>query len=473
MYNSELSQYSDKTSERERTLNTLRNIFRLIAQSVTPETAKDKLSPGEIGIDYDNLTIYSKHPITNEIVTPNSLAYLKKILEKFDPESGILQADKVKNMTFYQSIYDVGYISGYTLTVDTIVRQMKYPSIMNCIVEAENKKLMGIPSDKGILYICKLSESDVFAYFNDSATSTFYTGKYDRNLHLFLGWKNNDSVSENTESIGDESVEVIDGVLVKITLQTEYIDDMHSVRFRTPLPIYPGAVATFNGGPTFPIVMLDGSPLAKQIDENNIIILIYDDIGKRCLYTGIDTSIAESLLLILKSRIDTNSSKIENISNSISAIYNKISAIEAAIAEINDINSAIDEINTSLSEVRMFISTIDEWKDRIERFEEEVSQQFIDITNTISSLTRNSLPFDIKTEIYSVESYSDGEIIPLSRFNPNTDFLTVNYMQAVLRDGIDYIRVENGIRLLKISPRTGTKIVFTIFYPKMLSDDNS
>lgn len=281
----------------------LSEIFRVMVNPVTAQNAKDILAPGEIGLDFNEWTFYVKNPYNNEIVTPNSIAHLKTILDKFDPDTGILNADRIKGIKFYKSVEEVGYIPNYSLTMDTIIRQMEYPSIMYCIIESENLNITKIPVDRGILYIAKFSEDEVYAHFTDPVTSAIYNGQYDTEFHVFIGWRNINGDSANTRTIDEESVEIHDRV-IDLTLADPYVGDLHSIKMRNKIPLPPNSSISINGAEKLPIYTADGEKLASQIPADSIMIFVFDKVNSRWIYVENHSSVNDTMLFIVNNKIN-------------------------------------------------------------------------------------------------------------------------------------------------------------------------
>ena len=73
----------------------LSRIFRLIIQEIRTEEDKEKLAPGELGINYKEGAFYIRNPHNGKLFSPNSLEYIKQILEKFEPGTNIFNADRL------------------------------------------------------------------------------------------------------------------------------------------------------------------------------------------------------------------------------------------------------------------------------------------------------------------------------------------------------------------------------------------
>ena len=57
----------------------LSNIFRVMIKEIVTDEDKEKLAPGEMGINYKEGSFYIRNPHTGELFTPNSLSHLNQM----------------------------------------------------------------------------------------------------------------------------------------------------------------------------------------------------------------------------------------------------------------------------------------------------------------------------------------------------------------------------------------------------------
>ena len=72
----------------------LSNIFRVMIKEIVTDEDKEKLAPGEMGINYKEGSFYIRNPHTGELFTPNSLSHLNQILSKYEDTTNLLNADR-------------------------------------------------------------------------------------------------------------------------------------------------------------------------------------------------------------------------------------------------------------------------------------------------------------------------------------------------------------------------------------------
>ena len=83
----------------------LSNIFRVIIKEIVTDEDKEKLAPGEMGINYKEGSFYIRNPHTGELFTPNSLSHLNQILSKYEDDTNLLNADRAGGIRFYSTIF--------------------------------------------------------------------------------------------------------------------------------------------------------------------------------------------------------------------------------------------------------------------------------------------------------------------------------------------------------------------------------
>lgn len=274
----------------------LSDIFRLILREVKTDDDKEKLAPGELGISYEEGTFYIRDPYTGELFSPNSLEHIKQILEKYDPNTNLLNADRISGLRFYTSLTQIRHPGGSAMTVDTIIREMDNPSIAIIAVDDDNYDVLNYPTRKGIIEIKKLSDVLVTVSFLDIETYTEYRGKYNPFKHLFEGWvKNGGGSSEYTESGGTSDQ-------ITAAISTE-IKDLSIITLRLTTDVNPGATLSVNESYPDVIVTKDGKPLSVTIGANNIIILIRNELKSQWILMDSTESTTEATLNIMNTRM--------------------------------------------------------------------------------------------------------------------------------------------------------------------------
>lgn len=330
----------------EEILHFLDGIFRLIAKPVDADSLQD-LAPGEIGIDYDQWTIYAKSPYSGEIITPNSIAHLRTILSKFNEKTKELNADLIGNVRIYTNINQLPPLYGIEMTIDSIIRQMVYPSILVSYMKPDNPEVVGLPTDSGILTIIKMSEEHVSVKFNDSITSATYIGMYDSVQRLFIKW----SSDYGSGTVGT-TMDVFDGDVHVTT--THEITDLVTLTCRNPEEVPPKANIFVNGTKYGYLLKMNGSVNDAPISENSIIMLTFDKSNESWRYS--DTSVSSSMIT---SAILTD--RVADLEKSVDNLINKLDNIEGISAKLNVISSLYvvpDDVPTEIP-VENFISGTD------------------------------------------------------------------------------------------------------------------
>ena len=135
----------------------LSDIFRLILKEIKTDEDKERLAPGEVGVSYRNGCFYVRNPYTGELFSPNSLDHITQILSKYDEGTNILNADKVSGIKVYSSISQIPQLGLSSMTADTIIRQMEYPSILFSEIDQTSPQNFGFPGKHGILNVVNLN----------------------------------------------------------------------------------------------------------------------------------------------------------------------------------------------------------------------------------------------------------------------------------------------------------------------------
>lgn len=264
-------EFTEEGRQREEMLRIISDIFRVIAKPVDKFSVQD-LAPGEIGIDYDELCIYARNPYNNEIITPNSLAHLRTILSKYDVENNILSADRINNVRIYTSPEQLRQLQGLVLSVDSIVRQMEYPSIFISDMVSDNPSITQLPSEAGILTVIKMSEDYVTIRFYDAETCSSYSGMYNVEHHTFDGW----IVEKGTGAVTQGTFDRENGNIIG-TIGMD-IGDLSIVTIRLKEPLTPDTLININDTGLCPVKNVYGDELGATIPANSIIMLIRDEV---------------------------------------------------------------------------------------------------------------------------------------------------------------------------------------------------
>ena len=382
----------------------LANIFRLIAKEIRYDEDKEKLAPGEIGISYTEGCLYIRNPHTGELFSPNSIANINQITNKFDSDTGILNADRVGGIRFYSHIDQLTQL-GITLSMDSVIRQMEYPGILMSPVLYENPAAFGFPSTHGVVLVHKIDVEHVMAQYYDCNTYTTYEGQYNRVTHHFDGWARagGGTGSEYLESIGGGS---------QTTIKSDSeLKDMMVVTVRVTETLEPGASVSYNGGRYLPIIGQDGTPLGTSIGANNIIMLIYDELRAGWVWLSSTASSSNAVLEITNARLE--------------------SVTKELVLMRKDYQERLREMKLWVTELA---GKLDAKPGNI---------------HTISSTF--TAPIDATTTIKTVNG-----------FIANVDKLVVNYNQTILRAGIDYIIDGTGIQLRTFALNRGDVLQFIV-----------
>lgn len=404
----------------------LSDIFRIILKEINTDEDKEKLAPGEMGINYTEGSIYVRDPHTGELFCPNSIAHLKTILSKFDPVTNILNADRVSGVRFYSDISQLTQL-GISLSADTIVRQMEYPSVLMASIEYENYSDLGFPSESGIMLVYKVSPEFVMASYYDNLTYTTYDGRYNPYTHVLEGWTVSNGVNNNfieTEGGGDSA-----------TLHSDRtLKDLDLIVVRITETLNPGATISYNDSAPLPIVKPNGNPLDMTLAANNIIMLLYDEKRKAWIYLSNTESSISAITTILNDRID---------------------------AVQNEYNSYKDEFNT--------------YKENAEKqfnsYKESVEKQFTDlhtyidtqIKAVVDDIKTNPGNIITKTSIFTASIDNVDTVNHIADFVYGVDKLVVNYNQTILRPDIDYVvETSGGLQLKGFTLAKGDVLQFIV-----------
>lgn len=363
----------------------LSNIFRVMIKEIVTDEDKEKLAPGEMGINYKEGSFYIRNPHTGELFTPNSLSHLNQILSKYEDDTNLLNADRAGGIRFYSNISQLTQL-GISLTADSIIRQMEYPGILMSPVEYENYEILGMPSNSGMILVFKAAPEFVIATYYDNLTRITYQGRYNPFKQFFEGWICQDAPSGFITAEGDAN---------RIKIRMENLpEDMESITLRVPFGVNPGATISVNNQAFQPIITASGEPLGSTITANNIIMLIYDDMRKSWILSNSNESTINSVITVLRERVETATADIDKA--------------------VKDYRERLDQLTKSVN-------------DDIAALKARPGV----ISNVTSDLT--------------VTQDNLNMITGVTGFDHRYDKLLVNFQQTILRQGLDYtIDEESG-----------------------------
>lgn len=363
----------------------LSNIFRVMIKEIVTDEDKEKLAPGEMGINYKEGSFYIRNPHTGELFTPNSLSHLNQILSKYEDDTNLLNADRAGGIRFYSNISQLTQL-GISLTADSIIRQMEYPGILMSPVEYENYEILGMPSNSGMILVFKAAPEFVIATYYDNLTRITYQGRYNPFKQFFEGWICQDAPSGFITAEGDAN---------RIKIRMEKLpEDMEPITLRVPFGVNPGATISVNNQAFQPIITASGEPLGSTITANNIIMLIYDDMRKSWILSNSNESTINSVITVLRERVETATADIDKA--------------------VKDYRERLDQLTKSVN-------------DDIAALKARPGV----ISNVTSDLT--------------VTQDNLNMITGVTGFDHRYDKLLVNFQQTILRQGLDYtIDEESG-----------------------------
>lgn len=363
----------------------LSNIFRVMIKEIVTDEDKEKLAPGEMGINYKEGSFYIRNPHTGELFTPNSLSHLNQILSKYEDTTNLLNADRAGGIRFYSNISQLTQL-GVSLTADSIIRQMEYPGILMSPIEYENYEILGMPSNSGMILVFKASPEFVIATYYDNLTRITYQGRYNPFKQFFEGWICQDAPSGFITAEGDAD---------RIKIRMENLpEDMEPITLRVPYGVNPGATISVNNQAFQPIITASGEPLGSTITANNIIMLIYDDMRKSWILSNSNESTINSVITVLRERVETATADIDKA--------------------VKDYRERLDQLTKSVN-------------DDIAALKARPGV----ISNVTSDLT--------------VTQDNLNMITGVTGFDHRYDKLLVNFQQTILRQGLDYtIDEESG-----------------------------
>ena len=289
-------------------LKMLRDIFRLIPREIETEEDIQKLAPGEMGINYNDGALYFRNPKTGDVFSPNSVEHIRQIMECWDPQKRRLNADTVGYIKFYSHVHQLNSAQA-NLTVDTVFRDMEYPSVLMSPIKYTdaNYYLYGYPTPVGTLIVYKMSEYFAYAMYIDSDTSAVYHSIYRPDTHMMTGW-------HITTGYGYSAVTLNGGLNVKVRCVKESIEDLEMMQLYVKHQIYPAAHLSVNGKTGYPIINEAGEPLSVAVPENNTIVLIFDERKKCWVCCPVQEDAQQVTIRIMRTRLDNvTENVIQNI----------------------------------------------------------------------------------------------------------------------------------------------------------------
>lgn len=395
-------------------MSLLSNIFRLIIKELVTVDDKNKLAPGELGINYADGTFYIRNPHTGELFSPNSIEHIRQIQSKYDSVTGELNADRISNIKIYTSITQINPLD-ISYSPDTVIRQMEYPAILVSAINYPGYKSLGYPGPNGILEIFKIDESHVSAKFYDCNSYITYEGQYNQHNQYFVGWAASGGAPTPTfiETVGGGD----NPAVVTSDVSTD-LYDLALFTVRVKETINPNAILTVNGKYALPLYLPSGIPLNTPILANNTIMLIYDKFQGRWVVLDSAASAFHHMLIILSDRF-----------------HRKATETDAEILKMKEkYDSAIKNLTQSMQTMKNdYLSRLD-----------SLRSNMISLINSLMARPGNIIThFSVYTE-----SIGNTDVIrSIPNFDSSIDKLIVNFNQTILRPGVDYVVSGNGITL--------------------------
>ena len=357
----------------------LSNIFRVMIKEIVTDEDKEKLAPGEMGINYKEGSFYIRNPHTGELFTPNSLSHLNQILSKYEDDTNLLNADRAGGIRFYSNISQLTQL-GISLTADSIIRQMEYPGILMSPVEYENYEVLGMPSNSGMILVFKASPEFVIATYYDNLTRITYQGRYNPFKQFFEGWICQDAPSGFITAEGDAD---------RIKIRMENLpEDMEPITLRVPFGVNPGATISVNNQAFQPIITASGEPLESTITANNIIMLIYDDMRKSWILSNSNESTINSVITVLRERVETATADIdkavkdyrERLDQLTKSVNDDIAALKARPGVISNVTSDLIVTQDNLNMITGVTGFDHRYDKLLVNFQQTILRQGLDYT---------------------------------------------------------------------------------------------
>lgn len=357
----------------------LSNIFRVMIKEIVTDEDKEKLAPGEMGINYKEGSFYIRNPHTGELFTPNSLSHLNQILSKYEDDTNLLNADRAGGIRFYSNISQLTQL-GISLTADSIIRQMEYPGILMSPVEYENYEILGMPSNSGMILVFKAAPEFVIATYYDNLTRITYQGRYNPFKQFFEGWICQDAPSGFITAEGDAN---------RIKIRMEKLpEDMEPITLRVPFGVNPGATISVNNQAFQPIITASGEPLGSTITANNIIMLIYDDMRKSWILSNSNESTINSVITVLRERVETATADIdkavkdyrERLDQLTKSVNDDIAALKARPGVISNVTSDLTVTQDNLNMITGVTGFDHRYDKLLVNFQQTILRQGLDYT---------------------------------------------------------------------------------------------
>lgn len=357
----------------------LSNIFRVMIKEIVTDEDKEKLAPGEMGINYKEGSFYIRNPHTGELFTPNSLSHLNQILSKYEDTTNLLNADRAGGIRFYSNISQLTQL-GISLTADSIIRQMEYPGILMSPIEYENYEILGMPSNSGMILVFKAAPEFVIATYYDNLTRITYQGRYNPFKQFFEGWICQDAPSGFITAEGDAD---------RIKIRMENLpEDMEPITLRVPYGVNPGATISVNNQAFQPIITASGEPLGSTITANNIIMLIYDDMRKSWILSNSNESTINSVITVLRERVETATADIdkavkdyrERLDKLTKSVNNDIAALKARPGVISNVTSDLTVTQDNLNMITGVTGFDHRYDKLLVNFQQTILRQGLDYT---------------------------------------------------------------------------------------------
>lgn len=357
----------------------LSNIFRVMIKEIVTDEDKEKLAPGEMGINYKEGSFYIRNPHTGELFTPNSLSHLNQILSKYEDDTNLLNADRAGGIRFYSNISQLTQL-GISLTADSIIRQMEYPGILMSPVEYENYEILGMPSNSGMILVFKAAPEFVIATYYDNLTRITYQGRYNPFKQFFEGWICQDAPSGFITAEGNAD---------RIKIRMEKLpEDMEPITLRVPYGVNPGATISVNNQAFQPIITVSGEPLGSTITANNIIMLIYDDMRKSWILSNSNESTINSVITVLRERVETATADIdkavkdyrERLDQLTKSVNDDIAALKARPGVISNVTSDLTVTQDNLNMITGVTGFDHRYDKLLVNFQQTILRQGLDYT---------------------------------------------------------------------------------------------
>ena len=429
----------------QKELELLSNIFRVMLKEITSDTDKENLAPGEMGIDYKNGVLWVRNPHNGKLFAPNSLEDMKLLQSKFDPGTTIFNADKVSGIRVYRSVIELDKLH-VNLTPDSLIRQMHAPAIFCGVIEYSNAVDLGWPSGNGMCIAHKINEECVLINFYDVRSYMSYEGRYNMHKHLFEGWRVNTST-------GDAYAETIGGGETTVIHTDVPLSDLSVVTVRISEGLEPGATVSINGEDPLPIYKQDGTPLDFPIAADNTIMLMFDESLEKLVLIESTESADTAANKILQDRIDDL--RVYAVTEFDKLRHETTQAIsELRLETSENLTATRQELLNEISNTKNTLL------EAISDLKGEINTKFDEMTNWIKTRPGNIQPLVVN---YTASSDNITTIAEIDGFVGSVDKLVVNYGQTILKPGIDYEVVENGITFLNgIELMTGDLVQFIV-----------